>query len=260
MDLNLLASDSILNGDVDMLKRWVEYSLQPENILQVIFDSKRYECLPVVLPFLSVLFEQDNRHPLGVNILLDLLERKVPLPHMTSIDRFFLLEQAVQRKIVIDFTQNKFLHRGVYHSEIIKQDCIELFVILREDILVSIAKDPKYYYEIIPEYMAVRVFEAIPLRLEDYDLYFYNLLQNYTDCFADNRSRAKFYERMIRHVISSDSLQEHLQHLCFYLQNKNYFDMLASLVRLGFQMSKQIKELIHICKPKEYTKLFGEDV
>lgn len=257
MDLNVLASNAIAEGDVDALKRWVEYSLQPEKILQVIFDEKRYECLPPVLPFLSTLFVNDKRHLLGVDILFDLLERKESLPQLKNIDSDFFLKKIVERKLILNFEQNMPFSVEGYYNAIIQYDCIELFTLLREEILETIGD--RDFYQFVADYVAVQIFEVVPLPAEYFPHYFDTLLFGYTQARRCGEQLEK-NGRMLRRILQDSSLQEEVREASYELVQFYDPEELVSLVRLGYQMSEEQKEYIQTRKPELYSQLFGEDV
>lgn len=114
IDLNVAAQHLIAEGDVEALAQCVEYSLQLEKVLQYIFDTKSYECLPHVLPFLHALLQQDKEHPLGIAILLDLLSTGEATYAPVNLDLDFFLERAVQRKVVVKFKNTIFNPKYYY--------------------------------------------------------------------------------------------------------------------------------------------------
>lgn len=255
MDLNPIAALLVKEGDVAGLKQCVEYSLQPEKILQVIFNEKRYECLPSVMPFLNALLQQNKEHPLGIAILLDLLERKEPLPRILNMD--FLLQQAVERNIVVDFEQNDFLEREPYYMAILQEDCIELFTLFAEEISQTI--DGYDFHEIVTAYGAVQIFEAVSFRAEFFDTCFYSLLVSYTSAVCSLEKRKK-YARILRRVLENNTFQTQIDKVSRGLEEREDTKKLASLLCLGYRMSKEQKELIRANKPELFAQLFSEDV
>lgn len=142
IDLNTAAENFVRGGDAESLKRCVEYSLQPERILQLIYEEKRYECLPTVAPLFTLLFKLDHQHPLCVSILLDLFDRSeysvlASFPGDLHLDVKFFTDQALERKIVLDFDVSPFftaVYEAYYYETILKKDCLELFLPLEENI------------------------------------------------------------------------------------------------------------------------------
>lgn len=258
MDLNEAAEYFIKESDLDALKQCVKYSLQPEKVLQCIFDTKRYECLPSVLPFLHALFQLDKRQELGVAILLDLLERKEPLPQIQNMDLNFFMEQAVERKLLIDFAQNDFLDCEPYYIAILQKDCVELFTALREEILQTV--DTYDFYLIVSDYGAALIFEAASFRAEGFGVCFYSLLSNYAKSFCHSLPSQKRHEHTLRHVLCNGSFQDQIDRVSYDLEKSNDAERLAALLRIGFQMNSARKQDIQRNNPELSAQLFAEDV
>lgn len=259
-DLNKAAVDFITQGNVCGLAQCLEYSLQAEKVLQAIFDCKRYACLPPVLPFLHSLFAQNDRHPLGMAILLDLLALEKPLPHIKTMDMGFFFQQAVQRKLRIDFAQNNFLDKKLYHMEILRQDCVELFTALQEDIARTFTRKRNRLLSIIINSGALKICKAIPFTVNDFNACFYPLLAKYTNCYINSLPEAKECELLLRHLLGMDFWQEQIHKVSYELEENESVANLTSLLRLGYQMKEDQKQAIRTHNPALYITLFGEDV
>lgn len=255
MDLNVIAKNYIAESDVQALARCVEYSLQPEKVLQYIFDSKRYECLPPLLPLLQLLFLKDKRHELGINILLDLLSMGEVPSAPVSLDLDFFLEAAVQRKVVVKF-KNIIFNPKRYYKLILKEDCVELFVILREKILNAVDN----LYDILVKHASAQIFETLQISVMCCGICFHPLLHKYTIFSLNALPEAGKYERMLRHILNDAALEKCLDRLTYRLEEINGAEELRALLNLGYQMSVERKEAILACNQKLYTCLFGEDV
>lgn len=256
-DLNVVAEHLITEGDVKALAKCMEYSLQPEKVLQYIYDSKRYECLPPLLPFLSSLFLKDKRHELGIAILLDLLSRGEAAYAPKNLDLNFFLEQAVKRKVLVKF-KNTIFNPTHYYELILQEDCLELFIALREKILERI--DNYDFYYILVKYASVQIFETLQVSVVGFGICFHPLLSKYTVCVSNSFPEAEIYERMVRHMLRDASLREEVHRVSYGLEEQNEVGELIALLRLGYQISAGQKKAIQIHNPELYAKLFGEDV
>lgn len=144
MDLNEAVADIVKNADIEGMQRCIEYSLQPKKVLYAMFETKRYECLPL---FADALFSQYNEYdPIALDIYVELVgkdevNRQIRFPRKR---KGRILDRAVEREVIVNFN---LYHPGTdelifdkedrisYYRKIMLSDCIDLFLIYKEDIL-----------------------------------------------------------------------------------------------------------------------------
>lgn len=261
MNLNTPALAFVAEGNVEGIQKCIEYSLQPKMILQAIFDTKRYECLPSTGDLLLYAFKADE--PIASEIYVDLLERKdfsgeIPFP----VDgKAKILNLAVERKVVVDFTlchprsydlvfENKY--RTHYYYEILIQDCIELFLIYKEDILSCYDKD--FIFEELRSYF-------FPQILKELCVTEYLCKKSLAMALnAFNNYNEKHYEELLLHIFTNRDCRDRLYSHLFIDINRIHLVHYKLLIKLAARFDANIASKLARVDTKLHTELFGEDV
>lgn len=260
-NLNTAALAFIDREDTQALALCVEYSLQPERILDAIYQRKNYKCLPAVASLFSLLFKFDQQHPLCVSILLDLFERKEytvlsSFPLLDDFDLDFFIEQALERKVAIDFdisplfTEDCKVH---YYTAILKEDCLELFLVHEKDIKTSIGENR--FYKIVVKNSSLQILRHAGINQEQCKWCVSDLLND-----SGRKGPSEKKEELLEHLCS---LYDHRALLSEYLVwgfTCNYLPVTKLLIKLGASIDEATKRKMQTKNPKLYMQLFAEDV
>lgn len=259
-DLNNAAIYFLDRGDIEALARCVEYSLQPEKIFEAIYQRKNYECLLPLLPLFISLVNVDRQHPLALNILLDLFERKekqiiVLFPFMRGLDTKFLIEQAIERKIKIDFDNALFKVKRVdyYYNLILERDCVELFLIHKDDIESSI--DDYHFYKILSQNYSSKILRHVGVNQE---LGGWCVTHVLDEVGRGGPSERK--EELLRYLCSLYDYRDLItRDLLRSFDNRPLSESIF-FARLLPKPDEETKQKLRAKNPELFTQLFGEDV
>lgn len=262
-NLNASALTYITEGNLEGMQQCVANSIQPKMILQAMFDSKRYECLPAIEDLLRTAFKTHEQ--IATKIYVDLLERKelaeeIPFP-VKGKER--ILNSAVERKVAIDFTLChprsydrvfELSHQKHYYYQILTQDCLELFLICKEDILSFYDEDfifnrpgrhffPRILKELCVTEELCRKSLTIALNMSSF-----------------NTRNEKHYEELLLHIYTSCDCRDKLYSHLFIEINRIHLVHYKSMLKLAASFDPRIAPKLAQVDLKLHAELFGEDV
>lgn len=232
----------------------IKYKSQPRELLQTVYEKKCYHLFLSAVPlFVQLIGKVDPGCALVSEIILDLLERKEAilalLPRIPMLHESFILTQAVERKIVIDFSHCLFdkASKEFYYETILRKDCLELFTLYQEDILAMSVR-PVTFQRIIA-YSSLQILKCIKISKEDCDF-----------CLGRALEKDERNEEILAHL---SSLYDNRQILRLYLFRdfySGYREQVAMLLRIGANPDEEMKKDFQKMDPEQYIQLFGEDV
>lgn len=237
-----------------------KYESQPRELLETIYEKKCYHLFLSAIPlFVQLIRKVDAGCPLVSEIILDLLQRKEPmlalLPRIPMLHDGFILEEAVKRKIAIDFTYPLFTDgcKAFYYETILKKDCVELFLLYKDAIIDS--TESQSFYKFLTQCYSLKILRCLDLSQQQCDWCVFWLYDE----------------------VQSQGLNNKIEELLFYLCSLyDYHDFLSlRLLRTfgnplslePFFLAKVLpnpndatKLLLRTKNPMLFGQLFGEDV